>query len=427
MFVGLDPSLKQLESFREANARINIWVGAVRSGKTYISLWRFLTELFEGPKGEYALITRTFSSFERNILPLLEKMIGIKNVAWKSGHARMYIGGNTIHVIGADDGRAEAKIRGPTFSGAYVDEITIIPEAVFLMLISRCAMGGAKIFGTTNPDSPFHWLKTGFLEGNEDVKFWNFDLNDNPSISREDREYLKRQYKGLWYKRFIEGDWVQAQGSVYDSFDPHYHVIPHVPSYTAPVIIGIDYGTTNPCAFVSVRHSNSHFPRFAVESEYYYDSRVSQRQKTDSEYAEDFIKFIEDKPVEAIYIDPSAISFKMELMKRGVQKIFVANNEVLDGIRFVAKLMTDGALKISQNCPQLIKELQSYVWDEKAALRGEDKPRKENDHALDALRYCLFTHLFTHPDQRLTERDLEQMYNESRGMNANLPNFFQDY
>ena len=217
-----EPSEKQLKSFRESNAKINIWEGAVRSGKTWISLWRFITELQEGPEGEYALITRTFDSFKRNVLPLLENMIGVKDTNWRGGHRTLNIYGKTVHVIGADDERAEAKIRGPTFAGAYVDELTIIPESVFKMLISRCAMGGAKIFGTTNPDSPFHWLKQDILSMDEgDVRSWQFALEDNPELTQEDKDYLRRQYKGLWYQRFIEGKWVQAEGAIYDYFVQH--------------------------------------------------------------------------------------------------------------------------------------------------------------------------------------------------------------
>ena len=163
----------QRKSFKEANAKINIWEGAVRSGKTYISLWRFLAELEEGPAGEYVMIARTFASFKRNVLAELRTMIGLDAKHLK-GNQELNIWGKTVHIIGADDERAEAKIRGPTFSGAYVDELTIIPESFFRMLISRCAMRGAKIFGTTNPDSPYHWLKRDYLSGNPDVNSWKF-------------------------------------------------------------------------------------------------------------------------------------------------------------------------------------------------------------------------------------------------------------
>jgi PBSX family phage terminase large subunit len=418
------PSAKQITSFKDADAKINIWEGAVRSGKTYISLWRFLTELSEGPAGEYVLITRTYDSFKRNVLPEMMLMIGA-DVKYFKGNRELNIYGKTIHIVGADDERAEAKIRGPTFSGAYVDEITIIPESVFRMLISRCAMRGAKIFGTTNPDSPYHWLKRDFLDDNPDVKSWQFTLDDNPQLTEDDREYLKRQYKGLWYQRFIEGKWVQAEGSIYDFFDEKYHVIDFAPNYAASYFVGIDYGTTNPCAFVLIGHDPSRFPNYWVESEYYFDSHVQQRQKTDTEYAEDLKRFIAGKNIKAIYLDPSAVSFRLELQKQGVQNVFEGVNKVLDGIRFVTNLFNNGTVKVCRNCKNVIKEMQSYVWDAKKAERGVEEPKKENDHSLDALRYALYTHLFNKSAEGLTAKELEDMHREAMGGMPNLPEQFQ--
>jgi PBSX family phage terminase large subunit len=373
-------SEKQLISFADSDARINIWQGAVRSGKTYISLWRFLHELCDGPDGEYVIITKTYDSFKRNLLPNLARMIGA-DAQYYYGKRELSIWGKTIHVVGADDERAESKIRGPTFAGAYVDEATIIPESVFKMLISRCAMHNAKIFVTTNPDSPFHWLKVDFIDNNPDVKSWKFTLDDNPELTQDNRDYLKRQYKGLWFRRFIQGDWVQAEGAIYDSFDPLLHVIdfpPGLPEYT---IIGVDYGTTNPTSFVSVGVNRSKFPNCWVEDVYYYDSKVHNRQKTDTEYAEDLKRFIKERPVKAIYVDPSAASFKLELSKHNISNLYDAENEVIDGIRLVSNYMNNGTLKICRNCSHLIKEIQSYTWDHKSQKTGVDKPAKENDHA----------------------------------------------
>lgn len=425
MSIAGEPSELQITSFQNSDAKINIWEGAVRSGKTYISLWRFLTELVEGPEGEYVLITRTYDSFKRNVLPELTRMIGA-DAKYMKGNRELNIYGKTIHIVGADDERAEAKIRGPTFSGAYVDEITIIPESVFKMLISRCAMRGAKIFGTTNPDSPYHWLKRDYLSGNPDVKNWKFTLNDNPELTKEDKEYLKRQYKGLWYQRFIEGKWVQAEGSVYDFFDETIHVIDTAPSYTSSYLVGVDYGTTNPCAFVLIGHDPSRFPNYWVEDEYYYDSRKHQRQKTDTEYADDLKKFLAGRPVKAIYLDPSAVSFRMELQKQGVMNLYEAKNDVLDGIRCVSNFLNNGTLKILSCCKETLKEMQSYVWDERAAQRGEDKPKKENDHALDALRYVMYTTTLGKTGPGLTPQEIDEMYNQSRSVGPNLPRFFQD-
>ncbi|MCE5319437.1 MAG: PBSX family phage terminase large subunit [Parachlamydia sp.] len=411
---------KQLDSLSESNAKINIWEGAVRSGKTYISLWRWMKELTYGPAGEYCIITRTYDTFKRNILPLITNMVGA-DARYYAGRREMNMWGKTIHIIGADDSSADSKIRGATFSGAYVDEITMIPEAVFRMLISRCAMGGAKIFGTTNPDSPFHWLKKDFLDDNPDVKSWKFTLNDNPKLTKEEKDYLCRQYKGLWFQRFIEGRWVQAEGAIYDFFDPTLHVINFEPGLPEYCIIGIDYGTTNPCAFVSVSVNRSKYPNMWVDSVYYYDSKIHQRQKTDSEYAVDLIKFIKDKPVKAIYVDPSAASFKLELSRNDVSNLYDAENEVIDGIRLVSKFFNNGTIKICRSCDVLIKEMQGYVWDPHCAKTGKEQPLKHADHGIDALRYSLYTHFFGKDGNKMTARQLDSLYNESRGRGPELP------
>lgn len=422
-------SPKQLDSLNNSNGKINIWEGSVRAGKTYSSIWAFLKFLTYGPHGDYAIITRTYDSFKRNLLPQIERIVGFDAKYYK-GNREMHLWGKTIHIIGADDERAEAKIRGPTFAGAYVDELTIIPEGVFKMLISRCAMNEAKIFATTNPDSPFHWVKRDFLDGNPDVKSWQFKLDDNPELRQEDKDYLKRQYKGLYYQRFIEGKWVQAEGAIYDFFETtglYSHVI-NFPLYLATeYIVGIDYGTTNPCAFILIgMNRDKPQPNIWVEDEYYYDSHIHQRQKTDAEYGADFLNFIKFRNVRAIYLDPSAASFRAELLKSGVDNLFEAKNEVLDGIRFVSNMLSQGTIKITKKCTKLIEEFQSYVWDSKSTRLGIDKPLKENDHALDALRYALYTHFFGSSTQRLTAQELEELRQEAYGLPPNLPRFFQD-
>lgn len=416
-----DISPKQLRSLKESNARINIWEGAVRSGKTYISVWRFIQELTYGPPGEYCIIARTYDSFKRNLLRQFTDKIGI-DARYYAGKREMHVWGKTVHIIGADDERAETKIRGPTFMGAYVDEITIIPETVFKMLVSRCAMGNARIFGTTNPDSPYHWLKRDYLTDNPDVASWQFVLEDNPHLPEYDRQYLIRQYRGLWYQRFIEGKWVQAEGAIYDFFEEKNHVIDFALSEATHYIVGVDYGTVNPCAFVLIGINFSRYPNLWVEDEYYFDSKIHQRQKTDAEYGQDFLHFIQNRKIEAIYIDPSAASFKLELQKIGVERLYEAENEVNDGIREVSKYLNQGTLKICRKCHHLIKEFQSYVWDPKSTKLGIDKPLKENDHALDALRYGIYSHFFGKDTGRgLSARELDRMHAEVYGGKEELP------
>lgn len=420
-------SEKQLLSIREAEARLNIWQGAVRSGKSFASLYCFLHFLRHGPSGPLIIVGRTTRTITTNIIDPMRAILGDYVKYW-IGKGEINIFGRKIYAVSANDARAEAKIRGSTYVGAYMDEVTLIPETFFKMLLSRLSLPGAKFFGTTNPDSPYHWLKRDFIDRSPelDLKTWEFKLEDNPSLSDEFVKQIKSEYSGLWYQRFIEGRWVQAEGAIYDFFDPSFHCINTPRNPATFYLAGVDYGTTNPFACVLVGVNFDYFPNMWVEDEYYFNSRVAQRQKTDSEYADDVIKFLENRAVKAIYIDPSATSFRLELQKRGVDNLFEAKNEVSDGIRLVAQYLNQGTLKVCRNCKNLIAEFQSYVWDEKSTVTGVERPLKENDHALDALRYAVYTHYFGNDGASLTPQSLEKLYQESRGARAELPRFFQE-
>ena len=384
-------SPKQRDSLCNSNARINIWQGAVRSGKTFSSIIRFIEFALKGPAGEFVLCGRTDRTVKRNIIVPLQELLG-RNCSYSPGNAELKICDRMVYIVGANDERAEAKIRGMTLAGAYVDEITIIPESFFNMLLSRLSVSNAKLFGSTNPDGPYHWFKTKWIDRrNElDFRYWDFHLNDNPSLDQAYVKALKQEYTGLWYQRFIEGKWVLAEGSVYDFFDEATHVIDEYTCESKEYIIGIDYGTHNPTCFLLIGIDKD--TEYAwVEKEYYYDGRKHFKQKSDSEYCKDLIEFKVGYRVRKIYLDPSAASFKVELRKNGVS-VLDADNSVIDGIRTVSKKFQSSQLKILKSCKNLISEMSSYVWDERAASRGEDKPLKANDHACDALRYAIHSY-----------------------------------
>lgn len=329
------------------------------------------------------ILGRSQQAIKRNIINPILKFLGTR-AEYYIGKQELHIGGRTIHVIGANDERASAKIQGATFLGAYVDEITILPQSVWNMLLSRLSPPGARLFGTTNPDSPYHWLKTDFLDRSEelDIKSWNFDFNDNPSLSPKYVESLKKEYTGLWYQRYIDGKWVLAEGAIYDFFNEPEHVLDAMPGLAEEYIVGIDYGTTNPCCFLMMGRSTKTQPNMWVEKEYYYDSERQLRQKSDSEYAADLAKFLTGYNVRGIYIDPSAVSLRVELRRLGISNVFEANNDVLNGIRYVNDLFANGTLKICKCCRNLISEMGTYVWDQKAAEKGIEKPLKTNDHCV---------------------------------------------
>jgi PBSX family phage terminase large subunit len=386
-------SRTQIIAHEQSNSRINIYMGSVRSGKSYIALRRFLKELRTGPEGEYIIVGKSERTVLHNIIEPLngpEFMNG--TIRYNRAYGEFKIFGKKVYVVGANDERAEGKIRGSTFAGALVDEITIIPETFFKMLLSRLSVADAKLFGTTNPDSPMHWLKTEFIDRKDelDIAVFKFILDDNPSLGKAYKDNLKKEYKGLWYKRFILGDWVLAEGAIYDFFDTDIHVVKQPPSYAKNFYLGIDYGTTNAFAAVLIGFNDDVRPALWVEKEYYWDSKEKGFQKTDSEYALDIEREFGGYPLTMIFLDPSAASFHTEL-RRHKKPVKPANNDVLDGIRFVGSLIAQGDLVICKECKNLIKEMESYVWDPKSVKLGEDKPIKQRDHALDAMRYVLFT------------------------------------
>ncbi len=368
------------------------------------------------------MVTRTFDSFKRNIIPLLNELIP-SSYSWSPGKRELTIYTRTIHVIGADDERAERKIRGSTFAGAYIDEVSVIPESFYQMLLSRLSVEGSKLMMTSNPDSPFHWLKKQ-IDTVPDLKVFEFRLDDNPNLPEETKQFYKNQYSGLWYHRFIEGAWVLAEGTVFDFFDNSIHVTNHYPP-SSYCLIGCDYGTVNPCAFVMISVNPSKFPQWTVIKEYYWDSQKKQRQKTDIDYAEELAKFCEGYPVRAIYIDPSAASFKAECRRQGISNMIDSDNDVDNGIRFISNHLTGGKLKIFEGCTNLIKEFGSYIWDTRKKERGLDTPLKENDHALDALRYALYTHFQGESDPHAHIR-CEEAWMSASGQNPNLPGIFAD-
>lgn len=403
-------SNKQIEAFQQSNARINIFDGPVRAGKSFIALLRWLEFCRSGPKGPLIICGRTDKTIKRNIINPMIDLVG-PAVRYSIGKGEVQFYDRTMYVIGANDERAEAKIRGSEFAGALIDELTLIPENFVKMLLSRLSIPNASLFASTNPDSPFHWVKSDIMDRREELNcaIFSFSIDDNPSLSEDFKKELKKEYQGLWYQRYIEGKWVMAEGAVYDFFDEDIHVIKTPPNNATYYIVGVDYGTTNPCVFTLIGYNPSTYPNMWLEKEYYYDSKKHQRQKSDYEYCNDLIQFIDGLNVEAIYIDPSAASFKQELRRNGVNNIRDAVNDVLPGIRFQGQLLMNGTLKICSQCTETIKEFTNYVWDSKASARGEDKPIKLNDHCQDSARYALFTHFFEKSGKRMLEEEAEAM------------------
>ena len=388
--------------------------GAVRSGKTVsMSLAYVIWAMNSFDNRNLAICGVTQNSIYRNVVKELKKML--PQCGYRVDHKRteflLTVTGNgrrnDFYLFAGRDERSQDPIAGVTLAGALFDEAALMPQSFVQQVMLRCSVDGAKHWFNCNPaGSEQHWFKQTIINQYQQMGYLylHFTMDDNLSLSETVKSRYKRQYVGVYYRRYIEGRWVAAEGVIYDMWDENGNVYQDG-DYDAGVLeqcdryVGVDYGTTNPMVFLDCYDTGEDL---LVANEYYFDSKktLSRRQKTDKEYADDFEEFIGHDYGVAAIVDPSAASFIAELRNRGY-RVKAANNDVSDGIRVTSTMIKTRHLKVRKDAtPNLIRELGLYVWDEKATLRGEEKPLKVNDHAMDAMRYLCRTIM---PDWRIAE------------------------
>ncbi|WP_433465716.1 PBSX family phage terminase large subunit [Spirillospora sp. CA-128828] len=391
-------SPKQITSIVESSrARISIWAGAVRSGKTIASLLAFLIAVAAAPDhGLIVICGRTRETIERNIIEPLQDGSLFGPLATQVHHTRgsntAVILGRTVHLIGAYDVRSEGRLRGLTACLAYVDEATLVPEAFWTQLLARLSVPGARLLATTNPDGPAHWLRQQFLLRAPQLNLasWHFTLDDNPALPADYVRSLKAEFVGLWFRRMILGEWCLAEGAVFDMWDTERHIVRELPAIRRWIAVGIDYGTTNPFAALALGLGVDNV--LYLGHEWRWDSKQQRGQLTDAQYSERlraWLKGIGVHPQWTI-VDPSAASFVTQLHQDGLTPA-AGDNAVLNGIRTVASLLGRGRLKVHASCHGFINEIPGYSWDPDKAAKGEDAPIKADDHSLDAARYAVHT------------------------------------
>lgn len=368
-------------------ARINLLEGSVSSGKTWVSLvlWAFWVATM--PKDKlYLMCAKSLTTLKRNCLILLQELVGESNFQFSVPSKEGYLFGRRVLFEGANDARSESKIRGLSLQGAYCDELTQFPEDFFTMLLSRLRLPGAKLIATTNPDSPNHWLMTEYIERADELDFLDlkFTIDDNTTLDPEYVKAIKTEYVGVFYERFILGEWKIASGLVYgDSFSEK-NIVDEVPK-SGEYYISIDYGTSNPTAagLWCVTDTEA-----VMIKEYYYDGREERKQKSDESYYKDIEKFAQGYNIEKIIVDPSAASLKTTIRDHGKFTTMNANNDVINGIRKTASFLEQGKIKFHRSCKNTFREFELYSWDDRAQ---EDAVIKESDHSMDQVRYIVYT------------------------------------
>ena len=341
----------------------------------------------------------TAGALKRNVLAPLFGMLEAFGIAWEYRRAegRVIIGSNTYHLFGADKDNAQDKLQGMTAAGAYADEAALFPRSFIDQMIGRCSVQGSRIFMNCNPNGAYHFIKTDFIDRAGEIGLYrlHFTMDDNLTLSPAIRESYARSFAGVFYRQYILGEWVSAEGAVYPMWDDGANTFlaeerngEEIPFRDMRRFCAVDYGTVNPCVFLDVRDDGR---TFWIMKEYYWDSAARRRQKTDAEYADDLTAFLDGYRNTQVIVDPSAASFKAELRGRGF-RVLDARNDVRGGIAVTAGLIRNRQVRADRRrCPFLLQEIHSYLWDEKSRRNGEERPVKDHDHAMDALRYLCHT------------------------------------
>lgn len=373
-------SVKQREYFDSADRRWNFKTGATRSGKTYMDYFVIPKRIRArvGKPGLAVILGVTKSTIERNILEPMRNIWGSDLVGEINSQNICYLFGERVYCLGAEKVSQVSKLRGASIKYVYGDEVADWNPEVFEMLKSRLDKPYSCFDGALNPQGPNHWLKAFLDNPDFDTYVQKYTIFDNPFLPKEFVENLCKEYEGsVYYLRYILGEWALAEGLVYKFGEEN---ITDDKPHGAEYYISIDYGTLNP--FSAGLWSVTGAKAVRIQ-EYYYDGRNNKRQLTDEEYCDEIETLAKGYPITKVIVDPSAASFITALKRRGY-RVQQADNSVLDGIRRTSVFLKNGTIKIHRSCADSIREFGLYRWDEK---QNTDAVVKENDHAMDDIRY----------------------------------------
>jgi PBSX family phage terminase large subunit len=368
--------------------------GSIRSGKTISMITSFITwSLSKFQHENFIIAGKSMGALKRNVLEPMFKILNSQGLDYKyirSENPHIVIGTNFYYLFGASNEASQDTLQGLTSAGAYADEAALMPESFINQMIGRCSVEGSKVWLNCNPAGAFHYIKTNMIDMAEEKKILrlHFDMDDNLTLSEDIKDRYKRMFRGVFYQRYILGDWVMAEGVIYDAFQQDTMIVNEVPKMQR-YWVGCDYGTSNATTFILCGLGVDE--KLYIIDEYYHSGTETGRQKSPSQYSKDFIQWMNVrnngiKP-EYIFLDPSAEGFILTLWQDGVRGVAQADNDVKLGIELLSSIIADDRFRVHSRCIHVIKELSSYVWDVKAQARGEDVPLKKNDHTLDAIRY----------------------------------------
>ena len=364
--------------------------GAIRSGKTSCMALSFVCwATLNFNNCNFAFCGKTIGSLRRNMLTELVDKLKSLGFTVKDHSTKNYIDvtlgatSNRFYVFGGKDESSCALIQGITLAGVLLDEVALMPRSFVEQAVARCSVKGSKLWFNCNPDNSFHWFKREWIDKRKEknLLYVHFKLTDNPSLTETVIKRYRRLFSGAFYKRFVLGHWCNTAGAVYPMFSYERNTFSTPPTGISRYVVSCDYGTVNPASFGLWGEKDGTWYRI---DEYYYNSKEKGVQRTDEEHYKALEKLCGDRKIEMIVCDPSAASFIQCVKRHGKFNITQGKNDVISGIRLVSDMLREGRIKISKSCQDTLREFSLYRWDEKA---GSDCPIKENDHAMDDIRY----------------------------------------
>ena len=344
-------------------------------------LWSMLS--FNG--AAFAICGRSVASLQRNIIRNLPQWLGgIFSIRHNHSQNMLVVScgdtSNVYYLFGGQDESSYANIQGVTLAGVLLDEVALMPRSFVEQACARCSVKGSKMWFNCNPAGPEHWFYKEWIlkRQQKNALRLHFTMEDNPGLDSAIRQRYEKLYTGIFYRRYVLGQWCRAEGLVY-SFDADKHITKQIPT-GGRYYISVDYGTMNPFSAGLWCVSQGRAVRLR---EFYYCGRDRNECLTDEEYYAQLEKLAGDTPVEQVIVDPSAASFIALIRRRGRFSVRKARNDVLGGIRLVSSMLQAGVIAVTDKCQDTIREFGLYSWEED----GSDRPIKENDHAMDDVRY----------------------------------------
>ncbi len=389
--------------------------GAIRSGKTSFMAIAFVDDAMRRySRQRFAICGKTVESAIKNIV---EPYLGVKaarekyHISWRRADKTMVITQgkrqNIFEIFGGKDESSFALIQGRTLAGVMFDEVALQTRSFVEQAMARCSVEGSRYWFNCNPDSPNHWFYKEWIKETQrhNALYLHFELDDNPALSQAIKDRYRATYSGVFYDRYIKGLWAAADGIIYPMFHKGKHMVKSKPRPYSKYYVSIDYGTSNPTSMGLWGAYGGKWYRIADS---YYDGR-KQNPRTDEEHYRELERLVAENikmqnpfaAVQAVIVDPSAVSFIQTIKRHGRFRVKPAENDVVEGICNTATELNAKRLLFCDCCHNIFEEFRAYVWDKKASERGEDKPVKQSDHAMDDMRYFVNTVIYSHNGLRI--------------------------